>query len=69
MTREKLVKLVKAAGQEVIDRAEDLVGEDFNFLTDLNIWLRFPEKSIPEIEVTRSHCVRNAYDVLVGDDG
>ena len=68
MTREKLLNLVKAAGQEVIDRAEDLVGEDINFLTDLDIWLRFPEKSIPEIEVTRSHSVRRAYDVLIGGD-
>lgn len=66
--RDRFVNLVKAAGQEVIDRAEDLVGEDFNFLTDFDIWLRFPENGIPEIEVTRSHAARRAFDVLIGGD-
>ena len=66
-TREQLIKYVKAAGQEVIDRAEDLVGEDYNFLTDFDIWLRFPSDTAPEIEVTRSHYVRNAMTVMMED--
>lgn len=67
-SRDQFVELVKAAGQEVIDRAEDLVGEDFNFLADFDIWLRFPECAPPEVEVTRSHEVRKAFDVLIGGD-
>ena len=65
MDRQKLVKLVKVAGQEVIDRAEDLVGEDINFLTDFDIWLRFLDDGFPTVEVTRSHLVRNAYSVMM----
>lgn len=64
--REQLIRLVKAAGQEVIDRAEDLVGGDENFLTDFDIWLRFPlDNQMPEIEVTRSHSVRNAITMMM----
>lgn len=68
MSRDRLIKLVKAAGQEVIDRAEDLVGEDTNFLADFDIWLRFDDTGLPQIEVTRSHTVRRAFDVMIGGD-
>lgn len=62
--REKLIKLVKASGQEVIDRAEDLVG-DGDLIIDIDIWLRFPSDECPTIEVTRSHASKRAFDVLV----
>lgn len=65
--RSEFVQLVKAAGQEVIDRAEDLIGEDFDFLEDFDIWLRFPDDGAPKIEVTRNHTVRRSLDVLLGD--
>ena len=39
--RELLVKMVKASGQELIDRAEDLVGNG-DCISDFNIWVRFP---------------------------
>ena len=61
--RKKLVELVKASGQEVIDRAEELVG-DGDLITDFDIWLRFPIgetsiiTSIPTIEVSKSYASR-----------
>lgn len=61
--RKQLVELVKASGQEVIDRAEDLVGEG-DALSDFDIWLRFPPDSIPTIEVSKSYCSKNAITVL-----
>lgn len=63
-SREELIKLVKASGQEVIDRAEDLVG-DGDMITDFDIWLRFPSTGCPTIELTRSHVSKNAFNVLV----
>lgn len=67
--RELLVKMVKASGQEVIDRAEELVGNG-DLITDFDIWLRFPTDgrmltSCPTIEVSRSHVSKHAYDVLL----
>lgn len=62
--KERLIELVKAAGQEVIDRAEDLVG-DGDLITDFDIWLRFPSDECPTVEVTRSHASKRAYDVLL----
>ena len=63
--RKQLVELVKASGQEVIDRAEDLVGEG-DTLSGFDIWLRFPIPldSIPTIEVSKSYCSKNAITVL-----
>ena len=68
--RKMLVELVKASGQEVINRAEDLVGNG-DLITDFSIWIRFPTdgrmvNGCPEIEVTRSHIDKCAYDVLIG---
>jgi len=57
------VKLVKAIGQEVIDRAEDLVG-DTEGVTDFDIWLRFPPDSLPTIEVQRSLASKECFDVF-----
>lgn len=61
--RKQLVELVKASGQEVIDRAEDLVGEG-DALLEFDIWLRFSSDSIPTIEVSKSYCSKNTITVL-----
>lgn len=60
--REKLVKMVQKAGQDLIDRAEDLVGNG-DLISNFDIWIRFPineQIGFPEIEVTRQHIVKNA---------
>jgi hypothetical protein len=62
--KEILIEQVKALGQEVIDRAEDLVG-DGDLIADFDIWLRFPQDlSFPTIEVKRSHASRRYLDIL-----
>lgn len=66
--RELLVELVKATGQEVINRAEDLVGNG-DLISDFDIWLRFHTDGrmaieCPTIEVTRSHYAKEAIEVL-----
>ena len=43
MKKEELIELVKASGQEIIDRAEDLVG-DGDLITDFDIWKAGLEK-------------------------
>ena len=63
MNYDKLIELVKASGQEVIDRAEDLVGKG-DMITDFDIWLRFPVDGVPTIEVTRQHISRQGINVL-----
>ena len=67
--RKKLVEIVKASGQEVIDRAEELVG-DGDLITDFDIWLRFPigetsiVTAISTIEVSKSYVSKNSFNVL-----
>lgn len=61
-----LVKLVKAMGQEVIDRAEQIVG-DGDLITDLSLWLRFPQDSYPTLEINREHLSHETIKVIQGD--
>ena len=61
--RQQLIEFVKAAGEEVIARAEDLVGEG-GMICDFDLWLRFPQGDIPTIEVTRRHVSTKVISVL-----
>lgn len=63
--REKLVELVKASGQEVIDRAEDLVGNgDLMTYFDIHLTFNINERSVvdacPEIAVTKRYISERA---------
>lgn len=55
--RAYLVECVKAAGQMIIDMAEDIVGET-DMMSNLSISAEFDQefnRSIPELTITRSH--------------
>lgn len=65
--RSQLVEMIQAAGQEVVDRAEEIVGND-DYLTNLRIvidWATATDnydisQAIPTIEVTKEHYSKNA---------
>ena len=61
----ELAELVKAAGQELIDRADDLVGQG-NMLSDFEIHIRFPQPidRPPTITITREYLSKNCIDIL-----
>ena len=61
--RQKLIDMVKAAGQDVIDRAEDLVGNG-DLICDFDIWLRFPQDGVPTIGLTRSYLSKNYINII-----
>ena len=60
-----LVEQVKAAGQEIIDRAEDLVGIG-ELMTSFDIWLRFPQDGAPTIEVSREYLSKKGLSLYLG---
>lgn len=62
-----LIELVKQSGQEIIDRAEELVGES-ELIADFHIYLNFPQDSVPTIEAVKSVVNRKAYKVMWGDN-
>ena len=67
--RALLVEMVKASGQELIDRAEDLVGNG-DLLSEFAIWLNFPLDGgmligVPAIEVSKSYISKKAHDVFL----
>lgn len=62
--REELVKQIKDVGEELIIRAETLVPEDLDLISDLYIDISFPQRDcvpIPEITV---HTTVNAKRTL-----
>ena len=67
--RELLVEMVKSSGRELIDRAEDLVGNG-GFISGFGIRISFPTDGrmligCPTIEVTRSHISKKSHDILM----
>ena len=63
-----LKELVKAAGKELIRRADDLVG-DGELISSFDIWIRFPQdEPMPKIEVTREYLVKEAINVVIKED-
>ena len=61
-----LRRMVKSAGQEIINRADDIVGEQMG-ICDLSIWIRFSQDSIPTLEITREHVCEESIKVLNGE--
>ena len=68
--RALLVDMLKAAGQDIIDKAEDLIGHD-DLLSDLDIRIILPVNGdnpidvSPSIEICRTTIVKDAADQLV----
>jgi len=61
-----LTQLVKSAGQEVINRADDIVGEQMG-ICDLSICIRFSQDNIPTLEITREHICKESIKVWRGE--
>lgn len=65
MTKEKMEKLIKAAGQEIINRAGELA-EGVERFDDLDIWIHFNDGEIPYIDVTKRYVDIDMIGVLDG---
>lgn len=61
--RDELVQQIKEAGQELIDRAESLVGEELTEITDMNLTINIGKHldvwELPEITVQTSVVTKN----------
>lgn len=44
-TREELIKQIKDAGQEIINHAETMVGEDCDSIIDFDIWINLKNRN------------------------
>lgn len=67
--KDTLVNVVKAMGEELIERAEDLVG-NADGMNDIDIYIRIPIDGYrfdgtPTIELSRSHLSKRAIDALM----
>lgn len=62
--KEKLIEQVKMLGQEVIDRAEDIVGDN-DFRCSLDVRLIFSHEGPPEIECTSTYMSKRYIDSLI----
>ena len=63
--RDELVARIKDAGQELIDRAEQIVSENTDLISGFSIYLRLDtEDRIPSIEWSTEVINKNSYNRL-----
>jgi hypothetical protein len=63
--RDELVARIKDAGQELIDRAEQMVSENTDLISSFSIYLRLDtEDRIPSIEWSTEVINKNSYNRL-----
>lgn len=72
--RDELVEHIKDSGQELIDRAESMVGKDLTEITDFVIVIGFHQGESPTISYTtevinRRSCNRIMFRKETGSDG
>ena len=62
--RDALVQRIKEAGQELIDRAESMVDQEVNYITDFDIYINLPpdgeSASFPTIQWNTTVTNRNS---------
>ena len=63
--KEILVNMVKGAGQELIDRAEDFVGDTL-WMTDMDIFISIPVDldGVPSISVDKKYTPKSMIEAL-----
>lgn len=63
--KEILINMVKGAGQELIDRAEDFVGDTL-WMTDMDIYISIPVclDEVPSISVDKKYTPRVMFEAL-----
>lgn len=54
-----MVDRIKAAGQDLVDRAESLIADDMDCITDLNIRIHFWVDNVTTIEVCTETISKN----------
>lgn len=67
--KEILVNMVKGAGQELIDRAEDFVGDTL-WMTDMDIFINIPVNldEVPSISVYKKYTPKSMFEALTEKD-
>ena len=62
--RDELVQRIKEAGQELIDRAESMVDQEVNYITDFDIYINLPPDgesvALPTIQWNTTVANRNS---------
>ena len=69
--RKILIDMVKGAGQELIDRAEDYVGGDSLWMTDMDIFVNIPVNldEVPSISVDKKYTPKVMIEALTEKAG
>lgn len=69
--RDELVQRIKETGQELIDRAESMVGKECDFITDFDIYINLsPSRErieLPAIQWTTTIAIKNTLKRMQGE--
>ncbi len=63
--REAIINKIKCAGQELIDRAESMVSEDLDWITDFDIFISFSDGALTEITTTTRMACKNEHKMVM----
>lgn len=69
--RDKMVRMIQEAGQELIDRVENMVSDSLDWVSGFSISIRIPnncERDIPVIEYTVEIINKNTIARMTGKD-
>ena len=67
--RDYMIEQIKAAGQELINRAEEMISEDSKYVTDFNINIHIPGQNdgeLPTISWATEVICKTGAEIIVG---
>lgn len=62
--REYLVECIKATGQELIDRADTLIGKDLELIGDVHIDIDFRQNEFPRLSIATEVVNKNMFNII-----
>lgn len=63
--RDALVEKIKCAGQDLIDRAESMVAENLDWISDFDIHISFSEGILSEITTTTTVLCKKEHEMIM----
>lgn len=63
--RDELVEQIKAVGQELIDRAEQMVGPDVDLISNFDILISFDQGTIPTLNFSTTVLSKKNHELIL----
>lgn len=65
-TRSELVAMLKAAGKDLFEHADQYIPENTSFMQGFNVWIKFEPNDIPSMNIDIDYMQKDVIDILTG---